>query len=63
MMLRKGDKAIVINDDGGHFYKGKKVVILTVLPPYHNKPVLTKALHGVTESWYNEEDLQKVEDE
>ena len=61
-MLKKGDKAIVRNDDGGHFYKGKHVVILDVLPKHHHKPVLTRALYGVTTSWYDENDLEKVEE-
>ena len=60
-MLKVGDKAIVRTDDSGHFYAGKHVIVLKVLPDTYNEPILVKAEHGQTEDWYAEADLQKVE--
>lgn len=62
-MLKTGDKAIVRNNDGGHFYKGKHVVVLQVMPPTVKKPILVRALYGTTESWYDEKDLEKIGDD
>lgn len=61
-MLKEGDKAIVKTDDGGHFYKGKHVVVIRVLPDTFDSPIRVKAEYGQVESWYSEVDLQKVED-
>ena len=37
-MLKVGDKAIVRTDDSGHFYAGKHVIVLKILPdPYRPK--------------------------
>ena len=62
-MLKAGDKAIVRTDEGGHFYKGKHVVVLKVMSPTIKAPILVRALHGVTEGWYDEKDLEKIEDD
>ena len=61
-MLKVGDRAIVKTDDGGHFYKGKHVVVIRVLSDEHAEPIRVKAEFGQVEGWYSESDLQKVED-
>jgi len=60
-MLKEGDKAIVRTDSGGHFYAGKKVVVVKVLSGQFEEPILVKADSGKTEGWYSESDLQKIE--
>ena len=61
--MKKGDIAIVLQDDGGHFFKGAKVIIEEVLSDQNQKPVLTKMADGQTESWYAPEDLKVVSHE
>lgn len=64
--MKEGDKAIVLNDDGGHFYKGKIVEIIMIMDKDNalkngdKKYVWTKALDGQTTSWYAPEDLQVI---
>ena len=60
-MLKEGDRAIVKTDDGGHFYKGKHVVVMQVLSDTFEAPIRVKAEFGQVEGWYAESDLQKVE--
>ena len=61
-MLKVGDRAIVMTDNGGHFYKGKHVIVLDVLSDRFEEPIRVKAENGQVEGWYSENDLQKVED-
>ena len=61
-MLKVGDKAVVLNNEGGHFYTGKHVVVIKVLSDAFEEPIRVKAEHGNVECWYSESDLQKVEE-
>ena len=64
--MKVGDRAIVLRDDGGHFYKGKEVEIIMVMDKdkalsYGDKKyICTKAAEGQTFSWYAPEDLKMV---
>ena len=64
--MQEGDRAIVLTDDGGHFYKGKEVEIVMIMDRDNalkngdKKYVWVKALDGQTTSWYAPEDLKVV---
>lgn len=60
-MLKIGQRAIVRNNEGGHFYKGKEVVITYVADMSYEKPYYVQACDGVTCSWYAERDLDAYE--
>lgn len=59
-IMKKGDIAKVLNDDGGHFFKGAEVEIEEVLSDRNQKPVLTRMKNGQTHSWYAKKDLEVV---
>ena len=63
-MLKQGDKAIVLNDDG-RFFKGCQVVILLDMSEKaervgDDKPFYVQTDGGQCTAWYGEEDLQKI---
>lgn len=60
MEIKEGDRAIVLRDDGGHFFKGAEVIIEKVLSDQNQKPILTRIKDGQTESWYAPEDLKVI---
>ena len=59
--MKIGDTAIVLNDDGGHFFKGAEVVIEEILSDQNDKPILTRMKFGQTHSWYAQKDLKVKE--
>lgn len=61
-MLKAGDKAIVNTDEGGSFYKGKRVVVVRVLSDNFTHPIRVRAEDGNCECWYAEYELKKVDE-
>lgn len=60
VVIKKGDIAIVLNDDGGHFFKGAEVEVEEVLSDQNEKPILTRMRNGQTHSWYASKDLKVI---
>ena len=58
--MKEGDIAKVLNDDGGHLFKGVEVIIERILSDKNEKPVLVRSLEGRTESFYKKEDLEVI---
>jgi len=59
-VIKTGDIAIVLRDDGGHFFKGAEVVVEEVLSDRNEKPVLVRMKDGQTHSWYAKSDLKVI---